>query len=116
MDHKVEVMPAKQQHVDEIAPRVRECDKAEIWAQIHMDPHTALTCSLQTGPETCACLLDGSVVAIFGAVPAPRAQDGGRTAVLWMIGSKALTSTGGGRPPASAPEGRASNNSRSNSK
>ena len=83
MERKVEVVPAMFGHVNQIAPHVRECDVAEIWAQTHMDPKAALDTALVLCPESYACLLNGTVVALFGVL----ADETGRNGTLWMIGT-----------------------------
>ena len=87
MDRKVEVVPATFSHVSQMAPRVRECDRAEVWAQAHLTPNAMLDMAVVTYPtETFACLLDGVVVAMFGVVEEP-SLDATRAGVLWMLGT-----------------------------
>lgn len=87
MEHSVEVVPATAGHVEQMAPHVRECDRREIWAQLHLEPREALMLSIsEYGDETRACLLDGKVVAIFGVVNVSPDNDT-RAGVLWMIGT-----------------------------
>ena len=87
MGRRVEVVPAALKHVADIAPRVRECDRAEIWAQMNLGIAEALELAIGTdSSENYACMLDDAVVALFGCVDVSE-YTGERSGVLWMIGT-----------------------------
>lgn len=90
MEHRVEIVEANELHAKDLAPRLRECDKEEIWAHAHMRPEGALWWAVNSTHfdetrRTFACLLDDEVVAIFGVADVPGAPI--KTTMLWMLGS-----------------------------
>ncbi len=78
------VAPATMAHVEQIAPRMREADKAEIWAASHAEPYHALKTGLEQSPLCWSGLVDGAPVCMFGVAPLTLL---GGTGIVWMLGT-----------------------------
>tara|TARA_R100001530_G_C4307539_1_gene152121 strand:+ start:766 stop:1239 length:474 start_codon:yes stop_codon:yes gene_type:complete len=73
----------------ELAPKMRESDKQEIWSSGRFTPSGALYESLQVSSEHAYSLkLDEEVVGIFGVAPCDDQLDIG---VVWLMGSDNMT-------------------------
>jgi hypothetical protein len=83
----VEVVPATLEHVAEMAPRMRDADRAEVWASCGMTPEQALEVSMATSGEVWAALQDGRVVCIWGVGDAEGYPGVG---VPWLLGTDAV--------------------------
>ena len=84
----VTIAYATEDDVEQIAPRVRECDRREIWALIHKEPRDALLEMLREHDKNArACFLDGKVVALFGMIDEHTDSVTERAGILWMIGT-----------------------------
>lgn len=90
MESKVEVVPATPGHINQMAPRVRQCDQDELWAQTHMRAKDALNAAINIKySESFACILNGVVVAVFGIVKseANAVTPAENAGILWLIGT-----------------------------
>lgn len=85
MARRVEIVPARREHVEEMAPWVREVDAREIKAATGLEPLEALLAALEVPGDANAVFLDGEIVTIFGMSPQ---EDG--SGVLWMIGTDGI--------------------------
>jgi hypothetical protein len=81
---RVEIVEATLEHVADLAPRVREADRAEIWAAARLTPESALRDGLRVSTGAWAGLIDGEVVCMFGAAPLSILEGKGSP---WMLGS-----------------------------
>lgn len=78
------VVPATMPHVAQIAPRMRDADKAEIWAASHAEPHHALKTGLAQSTLCWSGLVDDVPVCMFGVAPLTLL---GGTGIVWMLGT-----------------------------
>jgi len=76
------VTDATYEHVDELAPRLRQADLDEVWASHHLSGYHALKLSLGMSDPAFSIIHNDKVIAIFGAAPF---TDGG--ASPWLLGS-----------------------------
>jgi len=83
----VEIVPATLEHVAEMAPRMREADRQEVWASFYLTPELALSVSVRTSRHAWAGLIDGRVVCIFGVGGSSVLSDVG---VPWLLGTDDL--------------------------
>ena len=74
---------ATRDHALELAPRLRQSDRAEILAASGMDPEESLVKGVEQSRRTEAWLLDGRVVAITGVADSDRPNYG----IIWMLAS-----------------------------
>ncbi len=80
-----EIVPATAALARDLAPRLREADRLEVWAASRMTPLDALRASLEASPDPRAGLADGRVACIFGIGVRSVLSDYG---VPWMLGSE----------------------------
>ena len=66
MLNKYSIVPAKLRHVFELAPKMSEADRDEIWAAGHLSPKQALLESIRSSNNAQAGLINGRVVCMFG--------------------------------------------------
>lgn len=81
---RVEVVPARPEHVPPIARDMRAADRAEIWATALLQPAEGLALSLATSPLAWTGLVDGRPACMFGAGAAPGTSNHG---VPWLLGT-----------------------------
>lgn len=79
---KITVRPARPEDAAELAPRVREADRMEIWLHSRRDPLSALQVSLEHSPLAWAGFDGDRLEVLWGAGPASLLSDDGR---VWMI-------------------------------
>ncbi len=84
---RVEVVPARPEHLAPIAQAMREADRAEVWAAAMLRPGEALALSLAASPLAWAGLVDGRPACLFGASAAAPGSDHG---VPWLLGTDAV--------------------------
>lgn len=63
---RISIVKATEQHIDDIAPRMREDDAREVWAMQYMTPSQALARSLWLSDYTFAGLVDGRAEVMWG--------------------------------------------------
>ncbi|MWF13611.1 hypothetical protein [Escherichia coli] len=83
----VQIVPATAAHIAEMLPHVRQADVAEFLAINGSTPEQVLTVGLKISTFSCAGLINGRVVTIFGV--APGSMIGG-TGTPWLVGTDAL--------------------------
>lgn len=83
----VEIVPATQQHIDQLIPHVRQCDIDEFQASNGWTARQVLECGLKISTVVCAGLINGEVVAVFGVAPASMI---GGVGWPWLVGTDAL--------------------------
>lgn len=74
-------------HCETIAERMRECDKDEVWAASHQDPHTALIEALKISTYSQTAMLDGVPCAMYGVGARNVLDDWGAP---WMLATDDL--------------------------
>lgn len=84
---RVSVVAAKPAHIDRLAPRTREADRAELWAGWRHTPAQSLRHGLDHSSHVWTGLIDFEPVCMFGVVPASIL---GGSGVPWLIGTDAL--------------------------
>lgn len=70
MGPTVDIVPARADHAEQLAPLMRDADVAEIYASGGVSPLIALLSSLASSEVAYALLFDKEVAAMFGVVPA----------------------------------------------
>ncbi|EFM0018504.1 hypothetical protein DI17_004371 [Escherichia coli] len=83
----VQIVPATQEHIEEILPNVRQADIAEFMAINGWDARRVLETGMKTSTFTAAGLINGKVVTIFGV--APKSMIGG-AGIPWLVGTDEL--------------------------
>lgn len=83
----METIRATVAHVKEMAPIVREADKAEILAATGETPEEALLDSLERSSMAKTMLADGEIIGMFGLVPVSILSG---VNVAWFISTKNL--------------------------
>ncbi|ECB3807380.1 hypothetical protein EW367_22445 [Salmonella enterica subsp. enterica serovar Fufu] len=83
----VEIVPATQQHIELIIPRVRQRDIDEFQASNGWTARQVLECGLKISTVVCAGLINGEVVTVFGVAPASMLGGAG---CPWLVGTDAL--------------------------
>lgn len=71
----------------DLAPRLRQADRDEVWASGRKTPERALLVSLGMSSHAWTGLVDGKVVCMWGCGPASMLD---RVGVPWMLGSDDL--------------------------
>lgn len=66
VDDRVTIVRATEKHIDEIAPRMRKDDVAEVWAMQMVTPSQALARSLWLSDYSFAGLVDGRAEVMWG--------------------------------------------------
>jgi hypothetical protein len=79
----VQIVRAEDAHCQELAPRMRVEDRAEVWASAGLDPLEALRVSVKASAVAYAALFDGEVAALFGVSPAGSVL--GTAGVVWAL-------------------------------
>ena len=82
-----QVLPATQQHIEEILPFVRKADIDEFAAINGWDARRVLESGLRTSTFACTGMAEGKVVTIFGV--APGSMIGG-TGIPWLVATDDL--------------------------
>lgn len=77
-------VPATLAHADDLAPRMRASDRAEVWASGMFTPAMALRMSVAHSLVSVAALADGVPFAIFGVAPRSLVSE---TGIPWLLGS-----------------------------
>ena len=73
----------------ELASKMRESDKQEIWSSGRFTPTSGLHMSLKiSGEHSYVLKLDGEVVGIFGVAPCKERPDIG---IVWLMGADNMT-------------------------
>ncbi len=81
---KYEIVPATQEHVEELAAKMRQEDVDEVWAFAHMTPLEAVQVSFNNTKDAQVGLADGELVCMFGIV---RASPLSETGYPWLLGT-----------------------------
>ncbi|EOC1317148.1 hypothetical protein ACI09J_001770 [Cronobacter turicensis] len=84
---EVSIVPATQEHVESMLTNVRAADIAEFQAVNGWDARRVLESGLRTSTFSCAGLINGEVVTIFGVAPASMISGSG---IPWLVGTDAL--------------------------
>jgi hypothetical protein len=82
-----QIVPATAAHIEEILPRVRQADIEEFLATNGWSPRRVMEFGLNTSTFSCAGLINGRVITIFGV--APGSMIGG-TGIPWLVGTEDL--------------------------
>ena len=82
-----QIIPATQAHIEQILPKVREADKAEFLAANGWSARRVLEAGLKTSTFSCAGLINGQVITIFGVAPASMI---GGYGIPWLVGTDEL--------------------------
>ncbi len=82
-----QIVPATASHIEEMLPHVRQADIDEFLAASGWDARRVLETGLRTSTFTCAGLVNGRVIAIFGVAPASML---GGSGIPWLVGTDAL--------------------------
>ncbi|HWV38855.1 MAG TPA: hypothetical protein VN033_10315 [Vulgatibacter sp.] len=77
-------MPAAPAHVDELAPKLRPADAAEVLASGGFTPREALEESVRASAHAFAALFDGEVAGMWGVV------DGPGCGIVWALTGPAV--------------------------
>lgn len=83
---KVQIIPAKTDHIAHIAANIRKEDAQELWDYALLNPEEALRKSLVYSRIACTGMVDGIPVCMFG-VGGSLLSEVGR---VWMIGTSDL--------------------------
>jgi hypothetical protein len=86
-----EIRPSVFHDVCEVAGKMREADRMEVWASSHHEPEEALLIGYRTSSVCRTALWRGEPVAMFGLVP--ETLLGGR-AVVWLLGTDGVQRMG----------------------
>jgi hypothetical protein len=84
---KVEIIPAKREHIAHIASNVRETDRRELYDYVMMTPQEALERSFVSSRMAWTGLIDGVPCVMFGVVSASFLSETGRP---WMIATSQI--------------------------
>ncbi|HFL4765783.1 TPA: hypothetical protein ACG33R_001417 [Escherichia coli] len=82
-----QIVPATSAHIEEILARVRQADVEEFLATNGWSPRRVMEFGLKTSTFSCAGLINGRVITIFGV--APGSMIGG-TGIPWLVGTDDL--------------------------
>ncbi len=82
-----QIVPATAAHIEEILARVRQADVEEFLATNGWSPRRVMEFGLKTSTFSCAGLINGRVITIFGV--APGSMIGG-TGIPWLVGTDDL--------------------------
>ena len=82
-----QIVPATAAHIEEILARVRQADVEEFLATNGWGPRRVMEFGLKTSTFSCAGLINGRVITIFGV--APGSMIGG-TGIPWLVGTDDL--------------------------
>lgn len=83
----VQIVPATQEHIEEMLPNVRSADLQEFLAINCWDARRVLETGVRTSTFSVAGLVDGRVVTIFGV--APKSMIGG-SGIPWLVATDEL--------------------------
>lgn len=86
-DRRVLIRDAEEADVGRMADRMREIEKAEVWASHRFTPQEALTVSYQGSTKRLSITLDGEVVAMFGIVPDSLLD---KNACVWLLTTESV--------------------------
>ncbi len=78
------IRPATLDDVADLAPRLRQADRDEVWASHRNSPADALSRSLGMSTHAWAGLADGRLVCLWGVCPISLIS---RTGAPWLLGS-----------------------------
>jgi hypothetical protein len=84
---KVDIIPAKIEHIPGIALNIREADKQELFDYALMNPFEALNISLANSKVAWTGFIDGEPICMFGVA---RGDTLSTTGYIWLIGTKEL--------------------------
>lgn len=62
----VELVPATQEHVEELARTMRQADRDEVWGAVGLEPLAALERTMAVARDPMTALADGRVAAMYG--------------------------------------------------
>lgn len=78
------IRPATLDDVADLAPRLRQADRDEVWASFRSKPEAALSKSFRLSSHAWAGLADEKLVCMWGVCPASLLN---RIGVPWLLGS-----------------------------
>lgn len=84
---KIEIVPATVDHARDLAPRLREHDKDEVWASGGHSPEAALVRSVEASTLAWCALLDGRPEIMWGCAAMPHDGRHGRHGIVWLLSS-----------------------------
>lgn len=79
---KPSIVPATLEHVERMAPHMRDCDRREIWASSRQRPEDSLRHGVLSSTEAWTGLIDDEIACLFGVVP--QSLMGG-SGYVWML-------------------------------
>lgn len=82
-----EIVPATLAHVEDLAPRLRKADLAELAASTGGDPAEILTLSVAMSPLAWAWVRKGRTVALFGVAPSGHSPSVG---IPWLMAGRGI--------------------------
>lgn len=80
-----EVIPCTREHIENLAPRLREMDREELLLATGRSPEVALMDSFEFSEESWAAVEDGVVLCVFGLGAHPQGEGWG---VPWLLASE----------------------------
>lgn len=87
-DHeRIAIVPATEDHIEEIAARMRAADRQEVFAARGVSPHEALEFSLQKSAIARTALVDGKPEVMFGVADLNVLS---RVGAPWLLGTDAV--------------------------
>lgn len=81
------IVPGTQEHVAQVAERMRQEDIDEVWAASHQTPFEGLARSVLVSRDTSAGLVNGRAVCMFGVASLMLLSDAGYP---WLLGTTEL--------------------------
>ena len=80
-----QIVKASLEHAEDLAPRMRGEDVAEVWAASHLGPLEALQQAVETSALPLTWLVEGRPAAMWGAVPVNIIRG---VAIPWLLGTR----------------------------
>lgn len=85
---KIEITSATEADIDEMAPRLRAADRAEVWASSMQSPEEVLRSAIAVSPNALTGRINGEIVCMYGvAETSMMTPDHGRP---WLLSTDAL--------------------------
>lgn len=84
---KIEIVEATVDHARDLAHRLRESDKAEVYASGGHNPERALVGSVNASEVSWTALLDGRPEIMWGAAEYPYME---KTGIVWLLSSEEM--------------------------
>lgn len=82
---RIEIVQATTEHAIDLADRLRQQDKDEVWASGRLDPESALVKSVDASSHAWTALIDGIPEIMWGAAPYPSTEV--NAGIVWLLSS-----------------------------